>query len=177
VSTRTGTETDTRTAGASLGADAAILVIRVIIGALFIGHGTGKLFGWFGQGGIDKTAAFFRSVGYEPARQLTIFDGVVETVAGVLLVLGFLVPLAAAAIMGDMVNAAWVKSAMGFWTSTNGFEYEFFVIITMIALTVAGTGAFAIDRNRNWFGNRVGGVVVAVVLAAISGGALAFIRK
>jgi putative oxidoreductase len=177
MSTRTSIETDTRPAGAALGPDAAILVIRVIMGALFIGHGTGKLFGWFGQSGLKGAAAFLKSVGYEPAQPLAIFDGVMETVAGVLLIVGFLVPLAAAGIMGDMANAAWVKSSHGFWITTNGFEYEFFIIITMLALAVAGAGAFAIDRNRNWFGNRTGDLVVAVVLAAIGGGVLAFVRK
>jgi putative oxidoreductase len=177
MSTRTGTETDNRAAGAAAGADAAIMLVRVIIGALFIGHGTGKLFGWFGQGGVKGTGAFFKSVGYQPAETLAILDGVVEVVAGLLLVLGLLVPLAAAAIIGDMLNAAWVKSADGFWVADNGFEYEFVLIITMIALTVAGTGAYAIDRNRNWFGNRTGNVAVAIVLGLIGGGILAIIRK
>lgn len=176
MTTDIGTETDTRTTNASSRADAAILIIRVIMGALFIGHGTGKLFGWFGQSGINGSAAFFKSVGYEPARELTIFAGVAETVAGVLLVFGFLVPLVAGGIMGDMANAAWVKSTHGFWISGNGFEYEFFVIITMLALTVAGAGALAIDR-KNWFGNRTGSVVIAIVLAVISGGIFAFLRK
>ena len=31
---------------------------RVIIGLLFVGHGTQKLFGWFGGGGPEGTAAF-----------------------------------------------------------------------------------------------------------------------
>jgi putative oxidoreductase len=177
MSTRTGAETDKRVAGGSAGADAAITIVRVIVGALFVGHGTGKLFGWFGQGGLKGTGAFFKSVGYEPAHTLVIFDGIVEIAAGVLLVLGFLVPLAAAAIIGDMLNAAWVKSSDGFWIADNGFEYEFVLIITMIALTVAGTGAFAIDRNRDWFGNRTGGVAVAIILGLIGGGILAIIRK
>ena len=177
MTTHTGTETDTQVDSRSSRADAAILFVRVVIGALFIGHGTGKLFGWFGQPGVNGTAAFFKSVGYEPAHTLAIFAGVAETVAGVLLVLGLLVPLAAGGIIGDMVNAAWVKSPHGFWISGNGFEYEFFVIITMLTLTVAGAGAFALDRNRNWFGNRVGAVVVAVVVGAISGGVFAFLRN
>lgn len=177
MTTRTATDTDTRAEARTSRADAAIFFIRVIIGALFIGHGTGKLFGWFGQGGINGTAAFFKSLGYQPAHQLAIFAGIAETVAGVLLVLGFLVPLAAGGIIGDMANAAWVKTPHGFWISGNGFEYEFFVVITMLALAAAGAGAFAVDRNRNWFGNRTVAVVIAVVLGAISGGVFAFLRR
>ena len=32
------------------------LVARVTIGLLFAGHGTQKLFGWFGGGGLKGTA-------------------------------------------------------------------------------------------------------------------------
>lgn len=176
MSTRTSTEAEIR-AGASSGADAAILFVRVILGALFIAHGTGKLFGWFNQSGLKGTTAFFKSVGYEPAHGLVIFDGIAETLAGVALVVGFLVPLAAAGIIGDMINAAWVKSPKGFWISNGGYEYEFFLVITLLALSFAGTGMYAVDRNRNWFGGRVGNVVVTVVLGLIGGGILAYIRK
>jgi putative oxidoreductase len=177
MTTHAAADTDIRAETRPSRADGAIFFIRVVIGALFIGHGTGKLFGWFGQGGIAGTAKFFTSLGYEPAHELAIFAGVAETVAGVLLVLGFLVPLAAGGIIGDMINAGWIKTPHGFWISSNGFEYEFFVIITMLALAAAGAGAFAIDRNRNWFGNRTVAVVIAVVLGLISGGVFAFLRR
>lgn len=170
-------ETDTPAETKSSRADTAIFILRIVIGLLFIGHGTGKLFGWLGQSGINGTAAFFKTSGYEPARELAIFAGVAETVAGVLLVFGFLVPLAAGGIMGDMANAAWVKSTHGFWISGNGFEYEFFVIITMLVLAVAGAGALALDRKIHWFGNRGINAVVAIVVGVISGGIFVFIRK
>lgn len=177
MSTRTGTQRDARVEGASTGADAAILFLRVIIGVLFVGHGTGKLFGWFNQSGIKGTEGFFTSIGYEPAHAFAIADGVGELVVGVLLIVGFLIPLASAYLIGEMINAAWVKSPKGFWISSDGYEYEVVLIILAIAIVIAGTGAYAIDRNRNWFGNRVGGVVVAVVLGLIGAGVLAIIRK
>ena len=33
--------------------------LRFVIGPLFVGHGTQKLFGWFGGHGPDGTGAFF----------------------------------------------------------------------------------------------------------------------
>lgn len=177
MSTRTGTETDIRVEGASSGADAAILFLRVIVGVLMIGHGTGKLFGWFNQNGLKGTEVFFKSVGYEPAHAFALADGIGEVVVGVLLIFGFLVPLAAAYLIGELINAAWVKSPKGFWVANGGYEYEVILMIVAIAITIAGTGAFAVDRNRNWFGNRVVGVVVAVVLGLIGAGVLAIIRK
>ena len=35
------------------------LLARATIGLLFVGHGTQKLFGWFGGGGAEGTGQFF----------------------------------------------------------------------------------------------------------------------
>lgn len=177
MATRTRSRAGGRTASVPVGTDLGLLIVRIIVGGLFMGHGTGKLFGWFGQGGVDGTGAFFESVGYKPGKELAIADGILELGAGAMIVLGFMIPLAAAIIIGDMMNAAWVKSAMGFWTADQGYEYEFVVIFLMLALTVAGTGAYALDRDREWFRSRAGGVVVAVVLGVISGVALLIVRQ
>ena len=32
-----------------------LLILRIVVGLLFIGHGTQKLFGWFGGGGPAGT--------------------------------------------------------------------------------------------------------------------------
>ena len=42
------------------------LLARVTIGALFVGHGTQKLFGWFGGGGPEGTGKFFEELGLRP---------------------------------------------------------------------------------------------------------------
>ena len=46
-----------------------LLLLRLVVGLLFAGHGAQKLFGWFGGGGPAGTADFFASLGYRwPAR-------------------------------------------------------------------------------------------------------------
>ena len=42
------------------------LAVRGVVGPLFVGHGTQKLFGWFGGHGLEGTAGFFES-GHRPA--------------------------------------------------------------------------------------------------------------
>ena len=37
--------------------------LRLVIGPLFVGHGTQKLFGWFGGHGLEGTGAFFEKLG------------------------------------------------------------------------------------------------------------------
>jgi len=43
-----------------------LLVLRLVVGLLFIGHGTQKLFGWFGGDGIAGFAAILGNAGIEP---------------------------------------------------------------------------------------------------------------
>lgn len=176
MSTRTGPETGRQVTGVPLGVDGGLLIVRVAIGLLFMGHGLGKLFGWFGQGGVDGTGAFFEQVGYKPGETLAVMTGIVELGAGILLVLGLLVPLAAAAIIGDMINASWVKSEAGFWIADEGYEYELVLIVLAVALAVTGPGVYAVDGNREWFRNRTGGVAVAVILGVVSGVIMMILR-
>ena len=47
--------------------DLALLVIRLVVGLLFVGHGAQKLFGVFGGGGLEGTAGMFDTIGLDPA--------------------------------------------------------------------------------------------------------------
>lgn len=44
------------------------LILRLLVGLLFIGHGAQKLFGLFGGGGIEGTAQSFEKGGLRPGR-------------------------------------------------------------------------------------------------------------
>jgi putative oxidoreductase len=81
------------------------LVLRVLIGGLFIGHGTQKLFGWFGGHGLEGTSGFFEKLGLNPGRRNAVIAGVAEAGGGALLATGVAVPLAGAAITGTMTTA------------------------------------------------------------------------
>ena len=43
-------------------------LLRVTVGALFFGHGTQKLFGWFGGSGPDRAAEGFEKMGLRPGK-------------------------------------------------------------------------------------------------------------
>src|SRR3954454_8402128 len=72
-------------------------LLRVLVGGLFIGHGTQKLFGWFGGYGPDGTGQFFDSVGIRPGRRNAMIAGASEAGGGALLAAGGLPPLPRAA--------------------------------------------------------------------------------
>jgi putative oxidoreductase len=66
-----------------------VFVARVLLGGLFIGHGTQKLLGWFGGPGPDGTGGFFEALGLRPGRQHAIAAGTAEAGGGALLALGW----------------------------------------------------------------------------------------
>ena len=46
--------------------DTGLLILRIVVGLLFVGHGTQKLFGWFRGYGLKGTGGFFEQLGYRP---------------------------------------------------------------------------------------------------------------
>jgi putative oxidoreductase len=125
---------------------AGLLVLRVFVGVTFSLHGFQKLFGWFGGGGLDGTAGWFRSLGLGDGRVAARLAGVGEITGGLGLALGLLTPLAAAAVIGTMTVAAHVNaSEHGFWSASKGWELNGYLIVVAWALATAGPGRYSLD--------------------------------
>jgi putative oxidoreductase len=151
-----------------MGTDIGLLVIRVAVGVTLAGHGVQKLFGWFGGGGLEQTARGFDRMGYRPGSLMALLAGAGEVGGGVLLALGLLTPLGAAAGIGVMVNAMSVHLAKGFWNSKGGLEFPLTIATVFAGIAVAGPGRFSLDRAIGWQqGSWIWGV------AAVAGGLLA----
>ncbi|MDF2814762.1 MAG: DoxX family protein, partial [Paenibacillus sp.] len=82
-----------------------LLIIRIVIGLTFIGHGVQKLFGWFGGYGPKGTGGWLESIGIRPGILMAVLAGLLEVVGGILFAAGFLTPLAAAIIIVTMLVA------------------------------------------------------------------------
>jgi len=123
------------------------LILRVVIGALFIGHGTQKLFGWFGGHGLEGTSGFFESLGFRPGRRAAIAAGAAEAGGGALLAAGLLTPLASAALIGPMTQAIeTVHLKNGPWNADQGWEYNAVLIAAALALAETGPGRLSVDH-------------------------------
>lgn len=148
-----------------------LTLLRVIVGALFFGHGTQKLFGWFGGHGIEGTAGFFETIGLKPGRKHATAAGAAEAGGGVLVALGFLTPAAAASLIGVMSTAIRkVHGKNGPWVTDGGYEYNLALIAIMVALADVGPGDLSLDHA---LGIEVKGPLVALLaLAAGIGGGL-----
>jgi putative oxidoreductase len=126
-----------------------LLALRGAIGALFVGHGTQKLFGWFGGHGLEGTGGFFESqLGLRPGKRHATAAGAAETVGGALLCLGAFTPIAAAMVSGTMVTAIRkVHGPNGPWVTESGWEYNAVLIAAMAALSGTGPGALSVDAR------------------------------
>jgi putative oxidoreductase len=144
------------------------LLARLFIGAMFIGHGTQKWFGWFGGPGIEGTTGMMEKLGLAPARANAHAASASETLGGVGIALGAFTPLAAASLIGTMITAIrTVHLKNGFWSSGGGYEYNLTIIAALLLIVDGGPGPLSFDGA---FGLEETGAGVA--LAALAAGAI-----
>lgn len=150
-------------------ADFGLLVLRIVLGGIFIGHGLQKLFGLFNGPGIDNFAAFLGQSGFSQTTLLAWVTGISELGGGVLVLLGLFTPLGAAAILGVMANVIFIKIQGGagfFMVSGVGFEWELGLAGSAFALMFTGPGRVSLDRPTPWYRHPGGFGTVALILAA-----------
>lgn len=127
-------------------ASAGLLVIRLVFGLTFAGHGSQKLFGWFGGHGIAGTGGFFDSLGIKPGKPMAVLAGLGELGGGLLFALGLLTPLASLAIVVTMLVAiVTVAGKNGYWVTAGGSEYNWAIIAVAVGVALTGPGAYALD--------------------------------
>lgn len=158
--------------------DTGLLVLRLLVGGLFVGHGVQKLFGWFGGHGLQGTGKFFESIGYRPGPFMALVAGTTEALGGLVLATGFLTPLGAAMIIGVMINAiVTVKWDQGLWS---GYELDLLYAGAAATLAFTGAGAYSLDAVAGWdFSSAawgIGAIVVGAVTALLTLGSRRFVR-
>ncbi|MFD9409867.1 DoxX family protein [Streptomyces sp. NPDC059989] len=159
------------------GHDAGLLLLRLVLGLTMAAHGTQKLFGWFGGGGISGTGQFFTASGYPAGDAMAVLAGLTETLGGLGLAVGLLTPLAGAAIVGTLINAIAVHGAGSFF-APKGIEYELLLTAGAAALALTGPGRYAVDRFLPVLrGHRLAHGALAVALGVVLAGVLLLVRS
>ncbi|WP_030724203.1 DoxX family protein [Streptomyces sp. NRRL F-2580] len=126
--------------------DIGLLVLRLVVGLSMVGHGTMKLFGWFGGPGLDATGKGFTMAGYPAGDAMAVMAGLSETLGGLGLALGLLTPLAGAALTGVLINVLDVRGLSAYFPP-KGVELEVLLFAGVVALTLTGPGRFAADHH------------------------------
>ena len=106
---------------------AGLLLIRIVVGLLFMAHGLQKLLGWFGGAGLQGTASMFERGGLGPGR--------------------ITAPLGAIAVLAMMAGAVVaVHGRNGLWNSNGGVEFNLVLAAVALALTLTGPGRWSVDH-------------------------------
>ena len=148
------------------------LILRLAVGGFFIGHGTQKLFGWFGGHGPDGTGQFFEALGLRPGKRHAIAAGAAEAGGGALLALGAATPLAASVLTATMLTAIQkVHLSKGPWSTDGGYEYNLVLIGAVLALAETGPGSPSIDsaRGSNAYGAKWAAIALLLGIIGAAG--------
>ena len=121
--------------------DAALTLLRVVLGTTFIMHGAQKIF-VFGFAGV---AGAFTQMGVPAAGVLGPFVALVELLGGIAVLFGLLTRLASLGLASTMVVAILLVHAKNGFFNPNGFEFPLALLGMALSLVTAGAGKYSVD--------------------------------
>ena len=125
--------------------EAAILVLRISVGIVFIYHGAQKLFGVFGGHGMAGFTQYLTQLKVPTPEINAWLAALIEFIGGLALVIGFYPRWAALPLIGVMLVAIiLVTGANGFNAGNKGFEYNFILIAALLAVFLQGSSKWVI---------------------------------
>jgi putative oxidoreductase len=125
------------------GHDAALLLIRIALAAVFIAHGAQKLFGAFGGKGLEGFTPMIVKMGFPPVVATLVAIG--EFLGGLGLLVGLLTRVAAFGPLISMAGAIVLVHGRNGFFLPGGFEYALVCLLTSLALVFGGAGRYSLD--------------------------------
>lgn len=124
-----------------------LTVLRVFVGIIFAAHGSQKLFGWFGGGGLAGTAQWMESIGLAPGTLMAVLAGGTEFFGGLALIVGLLARPAALGLSFTLLVAIFsVHISNGLFMANNGYEFALALLGGTVVVLIEGAGKLSIDR-------------------------------
>ena len=111
-------------------------LLRIVSGLLFIFHGLQKIFGMFGGTAV-------------PLVTQAGIAGIIEIVAGILIMIGLFASIAAFIASGEMAAAYFIAHApRAFWPVQNGGELAVLFCFIFLYIAARGSGIWSVDWVR-----------------------------
>jgi putative oxidoreductase len=131
----------------STSAPAVVIVIRLVVGAVFLSEGIQKFLL-----PTDLGVGRFVKIGIPAPGFTAPFVGVCEIVCGVLILVGLLTRLAAIPLIIDMLVAITstkipILPKSGFWAMAHEARVDYSMLLSSLFLLVVGAGAWSIDAR------------------------------
>jgi putative oxidoreductase len=125
-----------------------LTVVRILVGIIFVAHGSQKLFGAFGGYGLEGTGQYMASLGLTPGYLMALLSGSAEFFGGLGLVVGLLARPAAVVLAATLVVAIFsVHISNGLFMANNGYEFALALLGGVVAVLIEGAGKLSIDRT------------------------------
>ena len=152
--------------------DFSLLILQLGIGLTFAAHDAQKVFGWWGGPGLAGWEGAMAHMGFRPAKLFAFVSAFTELGGGLLLAVGLLTPLAAAALVAQaVVIVGHVHWQNGFFNSRSGIEFPLVLGLGAAAVGLAGGSSVGVDSFAGF--TLAPSVAVAVVLAGAVAGLVA----
>jgi putative oxidoreductase len=126
--------------------DLGLLAFRLTVGGYLAVHGAQKLFGAFDGPGLDRTGAYFETIGLKPGKAMAALAGGSEFAGGLLTAAGLASPVGPIAIAGAMAVAASVHLDHGPMGQKGGYELPAVDLAAVTALAATGPGRYSLDH-------------------------------
>ena len=122
--------------------DFALLVLRLVLGAVFVAHGYNH---WF-EMGMAETGRQFAALGVPQPQLSAYLTGTVELIGGAFLAVGLLTTITASLLALIVLAAGYfVHLGNGFFVEAGGVEYTLVLAAALFIITVFGTGRVSLD--------------------------------
>lgn len=121
--------------------DVALLVLRLVLAAVFITHGYGKLFGM----GFSGVTSFFTQIGAPLPGLSAPFIAILEFAGGIVLLFGAFTRVIAFLLACDMLGAMLLVHAKNGFSAPKGIEAVLGNFAMAVAIALLGAGAYSID--------------------------------
>jgi putative oxidoreductase len=127
-----------------MGSAWGLLLLRAVVGLVFVVHGGQKLFGF----GLAGTAGFLGSLGIPLPTIAAAGLVAVELLGGVALLLGAWTRIAATLLAADMLVAMLTVHLRGGFFVPDGVEFVLTLFGGCLALAGLGAGPWSVDGAR-----------------------------
>jgi len=118
-----------------------LLILRVIVGIVFMAHGAQKIFVW----GIDGVTAGFAGMGVPAPAVVATLVAFGELLGGIALIAGVLTRLASLGLAIIMVGAVTLAHLPAGFFAPEGYEFTLTLAAASLALMFAGAGQLSVD--------------------------------
>ena len=123
-----------------------LLVLRVVTGAIFIGHGLPK-FGWMGDRTLASTIEGFGNMGMPLASITAPLVAGVEVFGGALLIVGYMTRLVSAMQCFAMLVAVFAVHWSNGFLGRGGYQWALMLAAAAFCLMLEGGGKYSLDRK------------------------------